>query len=212
MCNWILNEKKLSIYAFLVSIISLFISYKAYQLSESTNHLHIIPNIELTYIQDKNSDHLVIKNKSPVEIVSLSINYKAYGFDKERNEYKIAAAGNKNIFDDLGENWIYKDKLGPNESINEYLGELSSGSESPSKQLIIARVFDITYFRPADMNKFQKRSVFFIDGNTIYSYAEAMKTKHLTRPVQKLDEFINKISKIPDVTPLNINIKKVNIK
>lgn len=186
------RDNIISFFALIVAVISLAISLRSCQLVEVTNYLHIIPQLEVSYLQNENSDFLVLRNKSPIDIISLSVNYRAYGFDKEQNRYRIVMAGGKNIIDDLWENWIYKTKLAPNKIVSEFLGELSSGSKSPQGKFIVVRVFNIVYYRPSDMSRFEKREIFFLDGGKIYSYNEARKIEKLRNAVNELDAYIRK--------------------
>lgn len=199
----------ISLLAFIVALISLGISLRSCRLEERVKHLHIVPQMEVSYLQKKDYDFVVFRNTSPIEIVSLSVNYKAYGFDKEKGKYRIVMAGSKNVIDDLGRNWIFKSKLAPNEIISEFVGELSSGSKSPQEKLIVTRVFDITYYRPSDMSRFGKREVFFIDNGKIYTYNEARKIEALRSPLEQLDAFIQKYLDEPRLLG-DVQIKKNN--
>jgi hypothetical protein len=200
----------IALFALIVSAISLLISVRSCRVKERVKHLHIIPQIEVFYLQSKRYDRVVFRNTSPIEIVSLSINYKTYGFDKEKDKYRVVATnGGQSIIDDSGQNWIFRSKLSPNEIISEFIGDLSSGSEVIQDKLVVVRVFDLTYYRHSDMSKFGKRIVFFIDNGKVYTYNEARKIEALRNPIEQLDAFIQKyLNKSPLLG--DVKIKKNN--
>jgi len=195
--------------ALIISVISVCISIKGCQIEERINYLHMIPEVEIAYVQDMHTDYFILSNKSAIDIVSVSVDYKAYGFEKDKGEYRVAMAQSENAVDDLGERWIYVNKLQPNEKVPKFLGEFTSGTECAQRKLVIARVFNITYYRAKDMMQFKKRVVFFVDNCKVYDYSEAAKDKGLKKAVIDLDPFINKHS--DDFRTGPINVKKVEL-
>lgn len=196
----------ISIMALVFSGISLLVSIRGCRLTERVEHQHIVPNIEVSYVQSKEWDQIVFRNRSPIDIGPIYVNYKAYGFDKEKDKWRIAIWSNKSIIDDPGERWIDIPKLEPNQPHSEHLGELTSGYESPQSKLIVARVFEIEFYRPSDMTKFEKREIFFVDGGTVYKYEEASKLNDFRKPVRELEPFIREHSN--DAAPMGYKIKQ----
>lgn len=160
-------------------------------IEERLNYLHIDPELNCFLYQDNELSYFTIKNNSPINVVALSVDYITYGYLKDKNEYSIAMSGggNTTIFDSMGKYWIFRKKLEPNEKISEFVGQLGFG-KLLMNNIIAVRVFNVEYYRESDMKKYNKRIIFFLDGDKFYTYSEALKVVSLQKPIEKLEDFI----------------------
>lgn len=61
------------------------------------------------------------------------------------------------------------------------------------KDTVVTVIFEITYFRDSDMEQFVDKSIFILDGETIYSYKNALKQDFLKEPIEQLAAFEERI-------------------
>jgi hypothetical protein len=89
------TDKKLGIFAFIISIISLFVSVgfsiRSCSFENKLNKLHIDPVLDyyLARSIDKKTLEFYLKNKSPIPVVNLSVNFKFYDFYCKSNKYAV---------------------------------------------------------------------------------------------------------------------------
>ncbi len=119
------TDKKLGIFAFIISIISLIVSIgfsiRSFSFENKLNKLHIDPVLDYYLVRstDKKALEFYLKNKSPIPVVNLSVNFKSFDFYCKLNKYVVERSAASSILDSPGENWIFKSVVKPNESIGK---------------------------------------------------------------------------------------------
>jgi hypothetical protein len=144
-----------------------------------------------------------LKNKSPISVVNLSVSYRKFDFSIKSNKYIIERPAASSILDSPGENWIFKPKLNPNEPIGRKDSQIISIYDfykNKRIEIIVAAIFDITFYRESDMKKYNNKAIFFFDGERIFSYQNALNEDRLKAPIEKLSEFENKLINIHKTT------------
>ena len=201
-----LTDKRISIYALIISIISIGISIvfsiRSCNFENKLHKLHIDPTLDYYLVRsnDKKSLEFYLKNKSPIPVVNLSVSHKSFDFYGKLNKYVVERPAASSIFDSPGQNWIFKPKVDPNESIGKKEYQIISRFKfyEGKINLIVAAIFEITFYRESDMKQFNNKAIFFFDGERIYSYQNALEQEHLKQPIEQLPAFELK----------TINIKK----
>ena len=208
MSTGFFTDKKLSILALIISVISLVVSVgfsiKSCSFENKLNKLHIDPVLDyyLARSIDEKTLEFYLKNKSPIPVVNLSVNFKSFDFYCKSKKYAVERPAASSILDSPGENWMFKSVLKPNESIgkkeyqiislfNAYLGKVD---------IIVAAIFEIVFYRESDMKQFKNKAIFFFDGEKIYSYQNALNQDHLKQPVEQLPAFENRMEEIHNIT------------
>ena len=202
------TDKKLGIFAFFISIISLLVSVgfsiRSCGFENKLNKLHIDPVLDyyLARSIDKKTLEFCLKNKSPIPVVNLSVNFKSFDFYCKPNKYAVERPSASSILDSPGENWIFKAEVNPNESIGKKEDQIISlfNAYEGKVDIIIAAIFEIIFYRDSDMKQFKNKAIFFFDGERIYSYKNALNQSHLKQPVEQLSAFDKQMAKIHNKT------------
>ncbi len=97
------------------------------------------------------------------------------------------------ILDSPGENWIFRNKVVPNESVGKKDYLILDQLVLHPKDTVVTVIFEITYFRDSDMEQFVDKAIFILDGETIYSYKKALKQDFLKEPIEQLPAFEERI-------------------
>lgn len=202
------TDKKLGIFAFIISIISLFVSVgfsiRSCSFENKLNKLHIDPVLDyyLARSIDKKTLEFYLKNKSPIPVVNLSVNFKFYDFYCKSNKYAVERPASSSILDSPGQNWIFKSVVNPNESIGKKEDQIVSlfSAYEGKVDIIVAAIFEIVFYRDSDMKQFRNKAIFFFDGERIYSYQNALNQNHLKQPVEQLSAFENQMVEIHNKT------------
>ncbi len=197
------SEKKLSIFASIISIISIIVSIgfsvRSCSLENKLNKLHIDPVIDCYLVRssDKKALEFYIKNKSPIDVVNLSVSYKSLYFDVKLDKYVTERPAASSIFDEPGQNWIFKPKVSPNESIGKKEHQILSQFRfyNGKYDMISTLIFEIVYYRYFDMKQFNTKAIFFFDGERIYSYKNALEQEKFIKLIDKLPEFESQMLK-----------------
>ena len=192
-----LTDKRISIYALTISIISIGISIvfsvRSCNFENKLHKLHIDPTLGYYLVRsnDKKSLEFYLKNKSPIPVVNLSVSHKSFDFYDKLNKYVVERPAASSIFDSPGQNWIFKPKVDPNESIGKKEYQIISRFKfyEGKINLIVAAIFEITFYRESDMKQFNNKAIFFFDGKRIYSYQNALDQEHLRQPIEQLPAF-----------------------
>jgi len=195
------TDKKISICALIVSIISIGVStifsIRSCNVENKLHKLHIDPTLDYYLVRsnDKKALEFYLKNKSPISVVNLSVSHKSFDFDSKLNKYVVERPAASSIFDSPGQNWIFKAKVDPNEQIGEKEYQIIARFNfyEGKIDLIVAAIFEITFYRESDMKLFNNKAIFFFDGERIYSYQNALNLEHLKQPIEQLSEFENKM-------------------
>jgi hypothetical protein len=198
------TDRIISVCALIVSVISIvasiFFSIRSCSFENKLNKLHVDPTLDYYLVRsiDKKGLEFYLKNKSPIPVVNLSVSYKKFDFAVKLNKYIIERPAASSIFDSPGKNWIFKPKLNPNESIGRKDYQIISMFDfyDGRVDIIVAAIFEITFYRDSDMKKFNNKAIFFFDGERIFSYQNALSQEHLKSPIEQLSEFEHKTMNI----------------
>lgn len=191
------SDRVISVGALIVSIISIGVSIvfsiKSCGLENKLNKLHVDPALDYYLVRsiDKKGLEFYLKNKSPIPVVNLSVSYKKFDFSVKSNKYIIERPAASSIFDSPGENWIFKPKLNPNEPIGKKDTQIISMFDfyKDRIEIIVAAIFEITFYRESDMKRFDNKAIFFFDGERIFSYKNALTQENLKAPIEQLSIF-----------------------
>jgi hypothetical protein len=191
------TDRVISVCALIVSVISIGVSIvfsiRSCNFENKLNKLHVDPTLDYYLVRsiDKKGLEFYLKNKSPIPVVNLSVSYKKFDFSVKSNKYIIERPAASSIFDSPGENWIFKPKLNPNESIGRKDHQIISMFDfyKGRIEIIVAAIFEITFYRETDMKKFNNKAIFFFDGERIFSYQNALSQEDLKEPIAQLSEF-----------------------
>jgi hypothetical protein len=203
------TDRIISVCALIVSILSIGVSVafsiRSCNFENKLNKLHVDPTLEYYLIRsiDKKGLEFYLKNKSPISAVNLSVSYRKFDFSIKSNKYIIERPAASSILDSPGENWIFKPKLNPNEPIGRKDSQIISIYDFYKNQridIIVAAIFDITFYRESDMKKYNNKAIFFFDGERIFSYQNALNEDRLKAPIEQLSEFENKLMNIHKTT------------
>jgi len=205
------TDKRISTYAIFISIISIVItvvfSIKQCNFENKLHKLHIDPTLDSYLIRSINKKSLEfhLKNKSPIPVVNLSVDHKYFLFFNISNKYVLESPADSSIFDTPSQNWIFKKKLEPNESIGKKENQIPFQLKfyEGKRKIIIAAIFEITFYREFDMKQFNNKAIFFLDWEKIYSYKNALNQDHLKEPIQQLPAFERKMLNIRKESVLN---------
>ncbi len=189
--------EKISIYALIISIISIGVtivfSIKQCNFENKLHKLHIDPTLDYYLVRstDKKSLEFYLKNKSPIPVVNLSVSHKSLDFDSKLKKYVVERPAASSILDSPGENWIFKQKVKPNESIGKIEYQIINRFKFYEGKLniIVVAIFEITFYRESDMKQFNNKAIFFLDGERIYSYKNALDQEHLKKPIEQMPAF-----------------------
>jgi len=193
------TDKKISICAVCISIISIAItcvfSIRQCNFENRLYKLHIDPTLDYYLIRsiDKKSLEFHLKNNSPIPVVSLSVSRRGYVFSKKLKKYISGIPSMGSILDSPGENWIFRNKVVPNESVGKKDYLILDQLVLHPKDTVVTVIFEITYFRDSDMEQFVDKAIFILDGETIYSYKKALKQDFLKEPIEQLPAFEERI-------------------
>ncbi|MEA1946567.1 MAG: hypothetical protein U9N83_04605 [Thermodesulfobacteriota bacterium] len=161
--------EKISIYALIISIISIGVtsmfSIKQCNFENKLHKLHIDPTLDYYLVRsiDKKSLEFYLKNKSPIPVVNLSVSHKSFDFYSKLKKYVVERPAVSSILDSPGQNWIFKQKVEPNESICKKEYQIISRFKfyEGKLNLIVAAIFEITFYRESDMKQFNNKAIFF---------------------------------------------------
>lgn len=157
-----------TVFAILVSLGSLYISWANYIQTKRTNHSNVKPDLFFTVRhntlpQNTNSAYaaeLVILNKGPIKAISVYTSYQV--FDVDTNFW-----------------WPYGGVAISESLHNEYtfmLREIDAGDGKVKSILAVGPVaiyvVDVSYYHPNDMTKYSSREIFLYDSGNFYDEVE----------------------------------------
>lgn len=177
----------LGIIAIAIAIISALLSYLQYNLNSRSLKTNLNPIISCLLEKQTESDFFTfrLRNKGDIEATNLSVNYIEFIYKKSLRKIKFAAAStayqsSSSKFESARVNWIYRPELSVNEEISETAGGSAVPRERDTDQICIL-IFELTYYRSTDGNKYEKRCDYYIDytnSNEILTHKLFMNNKH----------------------------------
>jgi hypothetical protein len=161
--DW-LKKNWLSLIAIIISVISLWYTYKQSLLTFRLAHLHIEPEIKTQFILKKGESNptLAIINAGNIPVVSVRFHYKAFILNKETRKIETGAEG----VHSLAPGTIYSEHLKPGEqAVIQLLGIEATGR-------LVVYEFDVKYFRESDMLEYNRNDYYFIDNNIVLNHSQ----------------------------------------
>lgn len=174
------KDKRFSI-STILSVISLIIAaasalfvYHQTTILRNQLHVHIQPKISIDlnlYEKGYLQPVLTIRNLSPISIVSLGADYQFLNFSKSRREFVYLGSSltNEQFFQRYP---LYEKKLEPNDFVSAELGDVIAAEREKNKGNIFIFVIFCAYYRESDMEKFNRKEVFFCEDGKIFTNAE----------------------------------------
>ena len=141
-------------------------------------HLHLSPNIKSTFIFSENypqegNPHLIVVNTEDISAVSISIKMRSYTFNTKAEKL----GGRSESYGTLDKKWIYEEELKPHNHKKFDIG-WHNDTHRTNKDRIGIYIFDIKYYREADMAEYNKREFFFVESSKVYSHKEYRRKKY----------------------------------
>jgi len=132
---------------------------------------HLRPDIICILDEPPQKEHFLLftlKNTGPIEATNVIVDHSTLRFSKKDRKIRFGSPAGGPVLDynEPGERWIFKDRLIPNEKIYKLTGESALRDASKSIDVL---VFDLTYYRDTDGERYNKRVVFYVEGKTIFS-------------------------------------------
>jgi hypothetical protein len=183
-----LREEWISIAALLVSLVSAFYAYRAVDLTRQSLKQHLDP--ELSCQLDNVSDQFpifAIENVGAIPAESVSVDHLTFRYTKTGRS-KSPMAFDLPTSGQPGFRWLYAPKLEPNDRTPpKQTGSFVPPPNSPENKTEIAiLLFEISYLRPTDGKRYQKRCVFYKDGDHFERRATFQSNPHFGA----VDEFV----------------------
>lgn len=174
----------------IITIVSLLIGFSNSYLyirgcstSEKLAHLHVEPNIKL-YIEGKPPEGKVtVYNNGPINAVSFSASRIVILVPIGNSPYsgKISYGG-KREYDPNNEIWKFVLHFNPKDNFQDRI--IFYGYTSNIESHIAIHIFDLTYYRESDMKKYDRRVLFFDDGQKIMSHDKFKETPYYEKVMQ----------------------------
>jgi len=187
-------------------ILSIVFGTRACNTDTRLNKLHIQPQVDCYLVRsvDKESLEFYLKNRSPIPVVNLSVEHKYFVFLETAQKYVAEYPAMTSILDSPGQNWVFKQELGPNDSFGKKEYQILSQFDfyEGKSRFFVAAIFKISFYRETDMRYFGKKAIFFLDSEKIYSYKNALDQDHLKEPIKQLSAFESKMLSIREKTEM----------
>lgn len=197
----------LSILAVIISLISA--GNSVYQTIETRKiyRTHIQPDIQCVMRPrpeakgDYVEAQLVVLNNGPIKAASLSVSYRAYMYNPKT--FKIIAS--MGIAEDLVDYAIIQPEL----MVGQRIVQPVFGT-SPTA----IYVFNITYYRESDMEKFSRREIFLADSGSYYDHKSFMSRPSYQETIKNLERKMRAealrpmeaAQKMPPASPGHVNV------
>lgn len=158
----------------ITAVASAFFAYHQTNILRKQLHGHIQPKISIDLnLYDKNylQPVLTIRNLSPISIVSLVADYQFFNFNKSKREfvYRGSSLTTEQFFQRYP---LYEKKLEPNDFISAELGDVITAEREKNTGNIFIFVIFCTYYRESDMEKFNRKEVFFCEDGKIFTHSD----------------------------------------
>jgi hypothetical protein len=160
-------EKWNTIIAGIALTVSVYFSIRACSTSEKLAHLYVEPNIKL-YIEGKPPEgRVTVYNEGPINAVNFSASRIVILVPIGNSPYsgKISYGG-KREYDPNNEIWKFVLHFNRKDNFQDRI--IFYGSTSNIESHIAVHIFDLTYYREFDMKKYDRRVLFFDDGQKNY--------------------------------------------
>lgn len=135
-------------------------------------HLHLAPNIKSVFsfpqkFPQDGAANLTIVNTEDIPAVSITIELKTYTFNIKTGDIGLSSES----YGTFDKKWVYIDKLNPHDHQKTNIKYLNVAYMT-NKEVVGIYVFDLKYYREADMKEYEKRELFFVESGTAYTHKE----------------------------------------
>lgn len=112
-------------------------------------------------------------------------------YGEEAGKYIFQMTYGDSVLDTPGTKWIFKPHLVPNGIIDKNINTSYPGFKLHPPSTVIVRIFDVEYYRESDMKRYFKRAIFFVTGERVFNYSQALDVEVLQKPIEQLENYIN---------------------
>ena len=119
---------------------------------------------------------ITFTNTGPVKAIAFSVDYERYLYDKSLS----AIVSRSSLFSVTHGHLVFEKKLEPADSIKEQLDGFHSQNN------VGIYVFTISYYRESDMKMFDRKEIFFIENDEVFSEKDYAKNNNYKAVVQAM--------------------------
>jgi hypothetical protein len=187
-----------SILALLVAGFSAFYTYKKVELTTQSLKQHLDPDLscQLDNLSDQFS-LFALENLGLIAAESVSVNHLTFRYEKTGEKAgRIITGFDLPTSGQPGFRWMYAPKLEPHERTPPKLtGQFVPPPNRRENETEIAILFfEISYLRPTDGNLYQKRCVFYKDGDGFQGRATFQANPHFWAVNEAMERGLAKVS------------------
>lgn len=187
-----LRKEWISIAALLVSLFSAVYAQRAVELTRQSLKQHLDP--ELSCQIDNTSEQFPIfalENVGFITAESVSVDHLTFRYRKTGKQ-QVTTAFDLPTSGQPGFRWLYAPKLEPNERTPpRHTGNFVPPPKSPENKTEIAiLLFEISYLRPTDGKRYQKRCVFYKDGEHFQRRATFQSNPHFGAVDEAVEQWL----------------------
>jgi hypothetical protein len=184
----------ISILALLVAAGSLIVSIRTCSLSERQLKLQLEPELVCVLDDHPDKDHFLLftlKNEGAVKATIVSVDHVTLQYLKSEGRIYVGTSYQPSYeYNLFGKRWLFTDSLEPNQSIYKLIGE---GAIRDSIMSVDVLVFDVSYYRESDGNKYQKRCLYYVEGKTINTAAQFRTNPAYEKVVAETSAFLRNV-------------------
>ena len=181
-----------------ISIFNAFYTYMKAELTAQSLKQHLDPDLscQLDNIRDQ-FPLFALENVGLIAAESVSVNHLTFRYTKtgERTG-RVITGFDLPISGRPGFRWMYASKLEPHERTPPKLtGQFVPPSNGPENETQIAILFfEISYLRPTDGKQYQKRCVFYKDGDGFQGCASFQSNPHFGAVNEAVERWVTEVS------------------
>jgi hypothetical protein len=178
----------IAIAALLISLVNAYYTYKKVDLSSQSLKQHLDP--EIPCLLENPHDRFpvfILLNEGPIDAESLSVNHLTFIYTKTLQK------GGMGFEPSLGQRpgfrWLYEPILERNKRISK---KIFWGAPPDDKGIIFVLIFDVSYHRPTDGRLYQKRCLFYRDGDHYETRTSFRLNPHFAAVNEQIERFSEK--------------------
>ena len=158
----------------ITAVASAIFAYHQTTILRKQLHVHVQPKISIDlnfYKRGYFQPVVTIRNLSPIKIVSLGADYQFLNFSKSKKRFvwQGSSLTTKQFFQNYP---LYEKKLEPNDFVSAELGDVIAGEREKHTGNIFIFVIFVVYYRESDMEKFNRKEVFFWEDGKLFTYSD----------------------------------------
>ncbi len=197
-----------------VALIGVVISYAQYNMDKKVAKLHLDPVVECFLEPDESKGNdifkFTVRNSGPINAVWLSVDHFQRLFNvKTSGPGQLTTTGVSDL-DPPGSNWLYAAELQHMQKVHKKVFSMLRAQEELSniKKADDLRIsdledyldilyFGVTYFRESDGKKYEKRCIFFIDKERVYSERQLQNRQFYPGMMENIEDWIRVLKRLP---------------